>query len=66
MPSYIYRRSRPLRSAEENRLRYCQRFGHEWPPLKEANPGDEHWCGFCGTRRTIGTDGSVNYQYEWE
>jgi hypothetical protein len=53
-------------TAQLARLRWCQRYGHTWPPLRQANPGDEHWCHFCASRRTIGADGRISYEREWE
>jgi hypothetical protein len=53
-------------NAQVSRLRWCSTYGHTWPPLREANPGDEHWCHFCGSRRVIGADGRVFYEREWD
>lgn len=53
-------------AAQLLRLRWCNRYGHTWPPLRQVNPGDEHWCRFCGSRRVIGADGRIWYEREWE
>jgi hypothetical protein len=53
-------------NAQLARLNYCRRYGHGWPLLRDANPGDEHWCDYCGSCRIIGPDGTIAYIREWE
>jgi hypothetical protein len=48
------------------RVRHCARYGHGWPPLRRANPGDTHWCHYCGSRREITPDGAVIITREWD
>ena len=51
------------RNSQLQRLKWCAREGHTWPPLTEARPGDDHWCDFCGARRLILESGKP--VYEW-
>jgi hypothetical protein len=53
-------------TAQLHRIRWCALHGHTWPPLRETAPGDEHWCGFCGSRRVIRADGTACYEREWD
>ena len=53
-------------AAQLSLLRWCEQFGHGWPPLRHANPGDRHWCWYCGSRRRVGADGTVWYEQEWD
>lgn len=53
-------------AAELGRIRWCADHGHQWKPLRDCKPGDEHWCGYCETRRIIGANGVPEYQRPWE
>jgi hypothetical protein len=52
----------PLSNADLARLAVCNREGHRWPPRAGCQPGDEHWCDYCGSYRWITPDGRACYE----
>ena len=51
-----------LSTSDVARLAVCRRRGHQYPvPWRDAKPGDQHWCDYCGTRRVMDGKRPVYY-----